>query len=96
MTRDGALTHNPSDDHKWKIPTWRNVALTAPYFHNGSVATLDEAVRVMARTQLNTTLSEDQVSDVVEFLKALSGDFPKQELPRLPETPGSSLLYPGT
>jgi cytochrome c peroxidase len=49
--------------------TWRNAALTAPYFHNGSVATLDEAVRVMAKVQLDVDLADDQVRDVVAFLK---------------------------
>lgn len=90
----GALTMNKVDDHYWKIPTWRNVALTAPYFHNGSVPTLDEAVRVMAKVQLNTSLTEAQVQDVVAFLNSLSGEFPKQELPRLPDTPGITLVTP--
>lgn len=46
-------------DGVWRIPSLRNVALTAPYFHNGSVTELEEAVRVMATSQLNVTLSED-------------------------------------
>jgi cytochrome c peroxidase len=88
----GAITMRPEDDHRFKIPTWRNVALTAPYFHNGLVPTLDEAVRVMARVQLNATLAEDQVQDVVAFLGTLTGEFPKQEMPQLPPTAGQSLI----
>jgi cytochrome c peroxidase len=67
------------------------VALTAPYFHNGAVNRLDEAVRVMAKTQLNRDLSDEQVSDLVAFLNALTGEFPVQTLPRLPGTPGWTL-----
>jgi cytochrome c peroxidase len=82
------VTKQDADMHLFKVPTLRNIALTAPYFHNGSVKTLDEAVRVMAKTQLNKDLSNAQVEDVVAFLNGLSGEFPKQELPRLPATPG--------
>jgi cytochrome c peroxidase len=49
-----SVTKNETDKNVWRVPTWRNVALTAPYFHNGSVKTLDEAVRVMGKTQLDT------------------------------------------
>ena len=82
------VTGKESDRHLFKVPTLRNIALTAPYFHNGSVATLDEAVRVMAKTQLNKDLSDQQVVDTVAFLNALTGEFPEQTLPRLPATPG--------
>lgn len=88
----GAQTHQPRDNHRWRIPTWRNIALTAPYFHNGAVATLDEAVRVMGETQLGTKLNEGQVSDIVEFLNALTGEFPEQSLPHLPPTPDGTSL----
>ncbi|HRH79635.1 MAG TPA: cytochrome c peroxidase [Thiobacillaceae bacterium] len=86
-----AVTGRESDRHKYKIPTLRNIALTAPYFHNGQVATLDEAVRVMAAAQLNIALSDDETSDVVAFLEALTGEFPAMTLPRLPPTLGRSL-----
>lgn len=86
-----AVTGREADRHKYKIPTLRNVALTAPYFHNGAVATLDEAVRVMAAAQLNTHLAESEVEDIVDFLQALTGGFPAMTLPRLPPTPGHSL-----
>lgn len=60
----------------WRVPTLRNIALTAPYFHNGSVTTLDEAVRVMAMTQLKKTLTQRQVKYIVTFLESLTGQFP--------------------
>lgn len=84
-------TKNEADQHMWRVPTWRNVALTAPYFHNGSVGTLEEAVRVMTKTQLDKTLSNEQVSDIVAFLNSLTGEFPKQTLPQLPPTPDLTL-----
>lgn len=86
------VTKQEEDKNVWRVPTWRNVALTAPYFHNGSVATLDEAVRVMAKTQLNKTLSDNEVNDIVAFLNSLTGEFPKQTMPRLPTVAGSSIL----
>ena len=87
-----SVTKNDSDKNMWRVPTWRNVAVTAPYFHNGSVATLDEAVRVMAKTQLNKELADNDVKDIVEFLNSLTGEFPKIAMPRLPETVGKSLV----
>lgn len=80
------VTHQVEDKNRWRVATWRNVALTAPYFHNGSVPTLTEAVRVMAKTQLNKDLQDGEVGDIVEFLKSLTGEFPKQKLPELPKS----------
>ncbi len=87
------VTKAEEDKHMFRVPTWRNVAFTAPYFHNGSVKTLDEAVRVMAKVQLNKELTNDQVADIVAFLNSLNGEFPKIAMPRLPETPGITLLH---
>lgn len=81
-------THEAADKHMWRVPTLRNLAYTAPYFHNGSVKRVDEAVRVMARTQLNTELDAQTVADITAFLGALNGRFPEQTMPRLPATPG--------
>lgn len=86
------VTKDEADAHFWRVPTWRNVALTAPYFHNGSVKTLPEAVRVMAKTQLGKDLTEEQVSDIVAFLQSTTGKFPSQALPRLPETDSTTLI----
>lgn len=64
------------EEHKYefKVPSLRNVARTAPYFHNGSIKTLEEAVKLMAKHQLGRTLSEKEVSDIVKFLHSLNGD----------------------
>jgi len=85
-------TGNDAHAHTFKVPTLRNVELTAPYFHNGAVKTLPEAVRVMAATQRNETLSEQQVADIVAFLRGLTGKFPEIELPRLPSRPGETII----
>jgi len=85
------VTKKAEDKNHWRVPTWRNVALTAPYFHNGKVKTLDEAVRVMAKTQLDMDLKDDQVQDIVAFLNALNGEFPKQTIPQLPKTTNFSI-----
>lgn len=82
------VTKKEADAHMFKVPTLRNIALTAPYFHNGSVGTLEEAVRVMARSQLNKDLTDAQVEDLVAFLTGLTGEFPQQSMPRLPATAG--------
>jgi cytochrome c peroxidase len=86
------VTKADADKNMFRVPTWRNIAVTAPYFHNGSVATLDEAVRVMASTQLGKTLPDQDVKDIVAFLNALTGPFPKLALPELPKTPGKTLV----
>lgn len=86
------VTKDENDMNAWRVPSLRNISLTAPYFHNGSVQTLDEAVRVMAKTQLNKALSEKDVADIVAFLESLSGEFPKVDMPRLPATVNSSLV----
>lgn len=85
------VTKNAEDKNKWRVPTWRNIAITAPYFHNGKVKTLDEAVRVMAKTQLDMDLNDTQVSDIVAFLNALTGEFPRQTMPMLPNTVNMSV-----
>jgi cytochrome c peroxidase len=85
------VSKNPADEHLWKVPTLRNIALTAPYFHNGSVTTLDSAVNVMAKLQLGKDLTKEETADIVAFLKALTGEFPRQKMPALPSTHGTTL-----
>jgi len=87
-----AVTGKQADEHMFKVPTLRNIELTAPYFHNGAVDTLPEAVRVMAKTQLDKDLSEQQTADLVAFLKSLTGQFPAIQMPRLPSKPGAPLI----
>jgi cytochrome c peroxidase len=79
-----AVTKDEADRYSYKVPTLRNIALTAPYFHTGKVWNLDEAVTVMAKTQLGKTLPQQEVSDIVAFLKSLTGDQPKTSVPVLP------------
>jgi len=67
------FTGNDSDFQKFKVPGLRNVALTAPYFHDGSVATLEEAVREMSRYEFGIKLPEEKVSEIVAFLQTLTG-----------------------
>ena len=86
------VTQDKSDMHMWRVPTLRNVAVTAPYFHNGAVKSLDEAVRVMAKTQLNKDLKKKEVADIVAFLNSLTGQFPEQTMPVLPDTANASLV----
>lgn len=84
------VTKKKADEYLWKVPTLRNIALTAPYFHNGSVKTLEKAVQIMAKLQLNKDLSKKDNADIIAFLKALTGKFPKQTMPELPATAGST------
>ncbi|MBI5450401.1 MAG: cytochrome-c peroxidase [Gammaproteobacteria bacterium] len=86
------VTGKDEDQHMWRVPTWRNVALTAPYFHNGSVENLAEAVRVMASTQLNLRLQDSQVDAIVAFLNSLTGEFPAQTMPHLPDSTNRSIV----
>lgn len=86
------VTKKEEDRNVWRVAPWRNIALTAPYFHNGSVPTLDEAVRVMAKSQLDKTLTDQQVADIVTFLNSLTGQFPQQTMPRLPDVLNASLI----
>jgi len=66
------LTKNKDDRMFFKVAPLRNVALTAPYFHDGKIKTLDEAVRKMAKLQLDTELTDQQVKDITSFLKSLT------------------------
>ncbi|MBO9513984.1 MAG: c-type cytochrome [Variovorax sp.] len=69
------VTKKASDRHVFKVPSLRNVALTAPYFHDGSARTLDEAVEVMFRFQLGRTASAQDKALIVKFLQTLTGEF---------------------
>jgi cytochrome c peroxidase len=84
----GKFQDTGKEEDKWifKVPQLRNVAMTPPYFHDGSVATLDDAVRVMARVQLGRQLADQEVRQIVAVLGTLTGEVPKQfkEAPQLP------------
>ena len=87
----GTTTKKAEDNHLWRVPTLRNLVYTAPYMHNGSIKTLDEQVRVMAKTQLNRDLTAAEAADIAAFLESLTGEFPQLAMPRLPPTPGDLL-----
>lgn len=78
------LTGAESDQYMFRVSTWRNISLTAPYFHDGSVESLEEAVRVMSSVQLKRELTEDEVYYIVAFLESLEGELPEVTIPILP------------
>ncbi|MCF6242336.1 MAG: cytochrome-c peroxidase [Bacteroidales bacterium] len=71
------VSQNEADKFMFKVPILRNIEKTYPYFHDGSVADLNEAVRIMAKLELNKDLSDEQVNDIVTFLKSLTADIPE-------------------
>ena len=86
------VTGSEADVNMFRVQTLRNITDTAPYFHNGSVNDLHEAVRIMAKTQLNRDLDTAEVDDIVAFMTALTGEYPVITMPRLPATVGTSLV----
>jgi cytochrome c peroxidase len=81
-----AVTGLASDDMVFKVPSLRNVSKTAPYFHDGSAATLEQAVRMMARHQLGIELEADEVHELEAWLGSLTGEIPTEYIarPKLP------------
>lgn len=75
------VTKNEADKYVYRVPMLRNIEKTAPYFHDGSVATLGAAVRVMADVQLGRTLPDAEVQDIVAFLGSLTGAMPAHYAP---------------
>jgi cytochrome c peroxidase len=71
------VTGAAADDMVFKVPSLRNVAKTAPYFHDGSAQTLDQAVRMMARHQLGVELDDDEARELEAWLGSLTGDIPR-------------------
>jgi cytochrome c peroxidase len=70
------VTGSKSDDMVFKVPSLRNVAMTAPYFHDGSAQTLEQAVRMMARHQLGVELEDDEARELQAWLGSLTGEIP--------------------
>lgn len=81
-----AVTGKDQDRFSFKVPTLRNVELTYPYFHDGEAATLEEATDIMGRLQLGRKYSDEEIEMLVAFMKSLTGELPKMELPILPAT----------
>ena len=78
------VTGNEAERMMFKVPTLRNIELTYPYFHDGQAKTLAQAVDIMGRLQLGRNFNEQEIADLVAFLKTLTGEQPKFALPILP------------
>ncbi len=78
------VTHNMADMHRFKIPILRNVELTAPYFHDGSAATLEDAVKVMSEYQITKPMTDVECKKVVAFLRSLTGTLDGKPLTQKP------------
>lgn len=76
-----AASKRDEDRYVFRVAMLRNIARTAPYFHDGSVAKLDEAVRIMALVQLGRTLEPDAIADIVALLESLTGAVPMNYAP---------------
>lgn len=99
-----AVTKTASDEYVFRAVPLRNVALTAPYFHSGKVWSLEQAVAIMGTAQLGKELSAKDTSAIAAFLRTLTGQAPRIELPILPpstaqtprpETSSKYALKPG-
>ncbi len=73
-----AVTGQEADKYVFKVAPLRNIAKTYPYFHDGSVADLSEAVKIMAKTQLNKDLTDEETAKIVAFLNSLTGELPQE------------------
>ena len=74
------VTSNETDKYFFKVPGLRNIEKTWPYFHDGSVESLEEAVAIMAEVQLNKQLTDEEIENITAFLKTLTGEVPGEAL----------------
>ncbi len=81
------ITRRDADWMLFRVPSLRNVAVTGPYFHDGSVASLEEAIRMMARHQLGRELHAEDVSSIKSWLKTLTGAIPRDAIAPAPPGP---------
>ena len=82
------VTKQEADKMMFKVPSLRNVEKTAPYFHDGGVATLEDAVKLMGKHQLGKDLSDADTASIIAWLKTLTGELPPKDLIARPELPG--------
>jgi len=87
------VTKNEADKYVYKVPSLRNITRTYPYFHDGKVWDIREAVKIMGETQLGINLTEEEVDKIVAFLDSLTGKIPEDAL-KLPVLPPSSPKTP--
>jgi len=73
-----AITQNKQDQYVFRVPSLRNVALTPPYFHDGSAADLTQAVQLMSYHQLGQSMPKKDVALIVKFLETLTGNIPSE------------------
>ena len=85
-----AVTRIPSDQYAFKVPSLRNVELTAPYFHSGQVWDLKQAVMIMGASQLGVQLNTSEADKIVSFLDSLNGKQPRIVYPELPPSVAST------
>lgn len=78
------VTGDEADMFAFRTPTLRNVAVTYPYFNNGSVADLRDAVQLMGQQMLGQDFSDTELDQLVAFMHALTGEMPRVEIPALP------------
>jgi cytochrome c peroxidase len=83
-----AVTKNESDRFLFKVPVLRNVVMTPPYFHDGSVDRLVDAITIMAKVQLARDITTGQADDIAAFLHSLTGKLP-ESLARVPALPAA-------
>ncbi|WP_019501557.1 cytochrome-c peroxidase [Pseudanabaena sp. PCC 6802] len=74
------VTQDRADRFVFRVPSLRNVAITPPYFHDGSVKTLEEAIAIMAKYQLGRSLPQEKIAPIAQFLHALTGEYRGQKL----------------
>ncbi len=79
---EGKFTVSGSENDKnvFKAPSLRNIEKTGPYFHDGSVKSLEEAIRIMAYTQLDKNLSDEEIGKIASFFQSLTGEIPEHAL----------------
>jgi cytochrome c peroxidase len=69
------VTNREADLHVFKVPSLRNVEVTAPYLHDGNAETLEEAIAIMGKTQIGKIICEDDINLLAQFLKTLTGEY---------------------
>ena len=78
------VTKKEEDKYKFRVQSLRNIALTYPYFNNGSVWKLTDAIKIMSTEMLHSETGEEDAKDIEAFLQTLTGDMPRFEYPILP------------
>ncbi|NET48732.1 MAG: c-type cytochrome [Merismopedia sp. SIO2A8] len=74
------VTGNELDRHVFKVPSLRNITLTSPYLHDGNAATLDKAIKIMGRYQLGVDIPQQDVDQIMSFLRSLTGEYQGEPL----------------